>query len=320
MKCPTCGYNSFDYLDSCKKCGSPLNGDPRMKSLDQTVTGSESKGAMPAGGGPPEKTLADELLEIPINERAPKDRPVPGAGREPGFGRYGRNRGVQMDLPYESRERAASSKEPDRYDDEYYSDEDGDDFFKEAPDRDDYTPKPGKGPDDFRPDPFGFDEAGNGPPDQKRGSGSARSEQDAQVFNLAGTAARTMAFFVDILIVAGLAYVSVSTGLYFAGATGPASPFGETNFALIYVVVFVLASTYFIFLHALGGKTIGKMLVGIKLINNEGDSVGVWTAFVRWIGYFISAVFLFAGFLWSLLDSEGQAWHDKIAGTYVVKD
>ena len=24
MRCPKCGYNSFDHLDSCKKCGKDL--------------------------------------------------------------------------------------------------------------------------------------------------------------------------------------------------------------------------------------------------------------------------------------------------------
>ncbi|AMV73801.1 hypothetical protein DBW_3503 [Desulfuromonas sp. DDH964] len=24
MKCPKCGFTSFDYLDSCKKCGGDL--------------------------------------------------------------------------------------------------------------------------------------------------------------------------------------------------------------------------------------------------------------------------------------------------------
>jgi hypothetical protein len=26
MKCPKCGYHSFDYLDNCRKCGQDLNG------------------------------------------------------------------------------------------------------------------------------------------------------------------------------------------------------------------------------------------------------------------------------------------------------
>ncbi len=43
-----------------------------------------------------------------------------------------------------------------------------------------------------------------------------------------------------------------------------------------------------VILHGYGGKTIGKMLLGIRLITDQGDSVGLWKSFVRWIGYYIS--------------------------------
>ena len=76
----------------------------------------------------------------------------------------------------------------------------------------------------------------------------------------------------------------------------------------------------FVFLQGLTGTTVGKMVMGIKLINNQGDKVGLWDSLVRWIGYYLSVTFLFIGFLWSLFDQDSQTWHDKIAGTYVVKD
>src|SRR5574341_1899815 len=33
MKCPKCGFNSFEYLDACKKCGSALGVNPRYKVI-----------------------------------------------------------------------------------------------------------------------------------------------------------------------------------------------------------------------------------------------------------------------------------------------
>jgi len=33
VKCPKCGFNSFEYLDSCKKCGSALGVNPRYKVI-----------------------------------------------------------------------------------------------------------------------------------------------------------------------------------------------------------------------------------------------------------------------------------------------
>ncbi len=37
MKCSKCGFNSFDFLYSCKKCGSPLNPKSEHKSVYKNV-------------------------------------------------------------------------------------------------------------------------------------------------------------------------------------------------------------------------------------------------------------------------------------------
>jgi uncharacterized RDD family membrane protein YckC len=48
--------------------------------------------------------------------------------------------------------------------------------------------------------------------------------------------------------------------------------------------------------------------------------VGYVKAFFReYVGKFLSSLFFYLGFFWMLWDSQKQAWHDKIAGTVVVK-
>ena len=42
-------------------------------------------------------------------------------------------------------------------------------------------------------------------------------------------------------------------------------------------------------------------------------------AFLRWVGYILSGIFLYLGFLWIAWDGRKQGWHDKIAGTVVVR-
>ena len=156
----------------------------------------------------------------------------------------------------------------------------------------------------------------------EQGSGmvSGYYKREADVYNLAGFISRALAMIIDIAIVSLIALLSVFAGLFIVYGFNFGA-YGSGNITLpLYLVLFLLSSTYFVFLHGYGGKTAGKTLLGIKLINNEGEGVGLWEAFVRWIGYYISGVFLFAGFLWFLVDSECQTWHDKIAGTYVVKD
>jgi len=68
------------------------------------------------------------------------------------------------------------------------------------------------------------------------------------------------------------------------------------------------------------GQTPGKMVVGIKVVNAQGDRPGLGGAALREIlGKLISTIALFIGFLWIAFDINKQGWHDKIASTYVVK-
>jgi uncharacterized RDD family membrane protein YckC len=88
----------------------------------------------------------------------------------------------------------------------------------------------------------------------------------------------------------------------------------------VYLVLLFLSSTYFVFLQGFGGRTIGKMVLGIRVIREDGESIGLREAFIRWVGYIVSTIFLFLGFIWALFDQKGQTWHDKFAGTYVVRE
>jgi uncharacterized RDD family membrane protein YckC len=67
------------------------------------------------------------------------------------------------------------------------------------------------------------------------------------------------------------------------------------------------------------GQTIGRMLLGIRVVGPAGGSPGLWKAVLREIiGKFLSD-FLLIGYLWMLWDPRQQTWHDKIAGTRVER-
>ncbi|UCF87994.1 MAG: RDD family protein, partial [bacterium] len=77
---------------------------------------------------------------------------------------------------------------------------------------------------------------------------------------------------------------------------------------------------YFTLLTGEGGQTLGKMLLGIRVVAENGSRVGYGRSLLRAIAYIVSFFFgTFLGFLWALWDRKNQAWHDKIAGTIVVK-
>ena len=67
------------------------------------------------------------------------------------------------------------------------------------------------------------------------------------------------------------------------------------------------------------GRTPGKLLLDLRVINaRTGEPPGYVRAFIRYIGYFVSALPLGLGFLWIVFDRQRQGLHDKLAGTRVV--
>jgi uncharacterized RDD family membrane protein YckC len=67
------------------------------------------------------------------------------------------------------------------------------------------------------------------------------------------------------------------------------------------------------------GQTPGKGMMGIRVVSTDGSGVSVIQAVVRYIGYYISTLLLFLGWIWAIFDRDTQTLHDKLAGTYVVR-
>lgn len=68
------------------------------------------------------------------------------------------------------------------------------------------------------------------------------------------------------------------------------------------------------------GRTVGKRLVGIRVVRLDGQPITWWTAFERAGGYaagFATGLLGFAQVYW---DANRQAIHDRIVGTVVVRD
>jgi uncharacterized RDD family membrane protein YckC len=67
-------------------------------------------------------------------------------------------------------------------------------------------------------------------------------------------------------------------------------------------------------------STPGKMAVGARVVDAAtGAPLGLGRGLVRYLGYFVSLVPLGLGFLWVAFDPRKQGWHDKMAGSVVVR-
>jgi len=67
------------------------------------------------------------------------------------------------------------------------------------------------------------------------------------------------------------------------------------------------------------GSTIGGIVFDLRVVRLDGREIDWETAIVRALGCFLSLVVAGLGFFWIAFDDRKQAWHDKIAGTVVVR-
>ena len=76
---------------------------------------------------------------------------------------------------------------------------------------------------------------------------------------------------------------------------------------------------YCIVFWALKGTTIGGVICGLKVVRLDDRTLDWTVAVVRALGGFLSLVIAGLGFIWVAFDPDKQSWHDKIAGTTIVR-
>lgn len=133
--------------------------------------------------------------------------------------------------------------------------------------------------------------------------------------NYAGYGQRLIAALLDGLIVG---VTNFMIGIVIGVVTG-----GDQNgtvSTLSYLIGLGVSVGYFVFYQAEQGQTVGKRVMGIRVVGVNGKTPTPMTFFLREIiGKTISAFILFIGYLMPLWDGRKQALHDKIANTFVVK-
>jgi uncharacterized RDD family membrane protein YckC len=125
----------------------------------------------------------------------------------------------------------------------------------------------------------------------------------------AGFWIRFLAILIDGIL---LAIVESAIGAIFNMTTNGRSGLG-TLVGLIYFVYFWSNSSIW------PGQTVGNKLLNIRVIKTDGRDLELGSSILRYVGLFISIIVIFIGVIWAAFDPNKQGWHDKIAGTYVVK-
>ena len=125
----------------------------------------------------------------------------------------------------------------------------------------------------------------------------------------AGWWSRALAILIDVI---GIGIIAGAVSSIVGGnATGTQSQGLSTLFQAVYFTYFWSAAGK--------GQTLGSRALNIRVVKTDGSYLDYFGAFLRYIGFIISCVVFFIGVIWAAFDGQKQGWHDKIAGTYVVK-
>ena len=138
---------------------------------------------------------------------------------------------------------------------------------------------------------------------------------------------RAVAFCIDetLLVVSAVGLwvvVMLVSGFLHAVAPSASAPFtffGVPVRTVVRVVWAALGIAYFVGFVGWRGQTLGMMGVGIKVVPVEGGRMTYGRALERFIGFCVSGLPFFYGWLTIDTDPDRQGWHDRIAKTYVVK-
>ena len=125
--------------------------------------------------------------------------------------------------------------------------------------------------------------------------------------------ARLVGYLVDGLVQFGLGIILLLLGSVLVVIF---APLGILAFLAGGLFLFL----YFPYFWQRSGQTPGMKLMGIKVVrDSDGGPVSWGSAILRLIGYYISAIVFYIGYIWIFIDKRKRGWHDLIAGTVVIK-
>jgi uncharacterized RDD family membrane protein YckC len=81
-----------------------------------------------------------------------------------------------------------------------------------------------------------------------------------------------------------------------------------------------LGVTYYTWMISRKGTTLGGMILGMRVVRLDGRPMDRNVALVRALTAILSLFSLGLGWLWAVWDERRQTWHDRLAGTVLIRD
>jgi uncharacterized RDD family membrane protein YckC len=139
---------------------------------------------------------------------------------------------------------------------------------------------------------------------------------DETEYEYAGFWVRVGAALIDTILVSFLTIPLVRM-IYGSADEASALLFQGTADFLISVVLPALAVVAF---WVARGATPGKMAISAQVVDaRTGNKPTTGQAIGRYLGYYVSTIPLGLGLIWVAFDPKKQGWHDKLAGTVVIR-
>ncbi len=139
----------------------------------------------------------------------------------------------------------------------------------------------------------------------------------------AGFWIRFASYLIDVIpiaIVGGILNVSLGTGYRCQFDVHGAYSCGTGTGSVGSWLGFLVLGVYWVLTWSLMGASLGQKALGLRVVNAvNGERIDIGKALLRYLGFVVSMIALFIGLIWAGFDPRKQGWHDKIAGTYVVR-
>ena len=85
------------------------------------------------------------------------------------------------------------------------------------------------------------------------------------------------------------------------------------------LAIVALAIGYFPYFWVRSGQTPGMSIMKIKVVRDADGGPITWgPAILRWIGFYISHLIFYLGFIWIFIDKRRRGWMDLLGGTVVI--
>lgn len=137
---------------------------------------------------------------------------------------------------------------------------------------------------------------------------------------LAGVVSRVVAALIDVLLLAAVDAIVLFLTLRITGLSMTAEDVAVLKPIPMGAFFAVLALGYLVGFTAGCGQTIGKMVLGLRVLGDDGTPVDLTGAVIRSLGALAAVLTLGLLYVPVLVTSDRRALHDRLAGTRVVRD